>query len=513
MARYKYYSYEQGQFISVQFEQQILPDTFEYALNYIVDNVMDMSIFAGRIKNDETGAPAYDPKIMLKIVFYAYARGIISSREIEKSCEQNVVFMALAANTRPHFTTIAEFISTMKDGIEPLFLDVLMYCDRLGLIGKEMFAIDGCKISSNASKEWSGTREDFEKKKQKYESAISYLVKKHREEDEKKETPTEREKETKAKEGLEAKVKKIQQWLEENDDKKGVSGKATKSPMVDNESAKMVSSHGVVQGYNGVAAVDAKHQVIVEAKAFGSGSEQELLKPMLEGIDKNFKGEDIYKEAKVAADSGFHNGDNMEMLKERNIDAYVADNQYRKRDPRFLGVERHRKPIDGSKWNESRRKYFGPDDFKKDEATGKLECPAGKLLYVKNRNFKTTKGHYGTSYMARVTDCRACPLRLKCLQNPNVVARQVTKFEGRDLTKRPESKSQWMRDKIDSVKGRFLYSLRMGIVEPVFGNIRSNLGLDRFTLRGQAKVDSQWKMYAIVHNMLKVYRYGWVASG
>ncbi len=516
MARYKYYSYEQGQFISVQFEQQILPDTFEYALNYIVDNVMDMSIFSGRIKNDETGAPAYDPKIMLKIVFYAYARGIISSRDIEKGCEQNVVFMALAANTRPHFTTIAEFIATMKDGIEPLFLDVLMYCDRLGLIGKEMFAIDGCKISSNASKEWSGTREDFEKKKEKYKSAIAYLVKKHREEDEKKEAPTEREKEMKAKEGLEAKVKKIQQWLEENDDKKGVSGKATKSHLVDNDSAKRVSSHGVVQGYNGVAGVESKCQVIVEAKAFGSGSEQELLKPMLDGMEKNFKGlgeEEIYKEAKVTADSGFHSGDNMEMLKERNIDAYVADNQYRKRDPRFVGAERHRKPVDGSRWNESRRKYFGPDDFKLDEGSGKLQCPAGKLLYVKNRNFKTTKGHYGTSYMAKVTDCRVCPLRLKCLQNPNGTARQVTKFEGRDLTKKPESKSQWMRDRIDSMKGRFLYSLRMGIVEPVFGNLRSNLGLDRFTLRGQEKVDAQWKMYAIVHNMLKAYRYGWVTSG
>jgi hypothetical protein len=255
--------------------------------------------------------------------------------------------------------------------------------------------------------------------------------------------------------------------------------------------------------------------VIVEAKAFGSGSEQELLKPMVDGIEKNFKelgDEAIYKEAKVAADSGFHSGDNMEMLKEKNIDAYVADNQYRKRDPRFANTQRHRKPIDGSTWNESKRKYFGPDDFKKDEATGKLRCPAGKLLYVKNRNFKTTKGHYGTSYMAKVTDCRVCPLRLKCLQNPDGVARQVTKFEGRDMTKRPESKSQWMRDKIDSMKGRFLYSLRMGIVEPVFGNIRSNLGLDRFTLRGQTKVDSQWKMYAMVHNMLKAYRYGWVGA-
>ena len=103
-------------------------------------------------------------------------------------------------------------------------------------------------------------------------------------------------------------------------------------------------------------------------------------------------------------------------------------------------------------------------------------------------------------------------MRLKCLQNPDTVARQVTKFEGRDMTKKPISKSQWMKDKIDSVAGRFLYSRRMGIVEPVFGNIRSNLGLDRFTLRGETKVDSQWKMFAMGHNMFKAYRYGWMCA-
>ena len=104
MPRYKYYSYEQGQFISVQFKNQILPETFEYALNYIVDTEVDLSIFRDRIKNDETGAPAYDPAIMMRIILYGYARGIISSRDIERACQENVIFMALSANTRPHFT-------------------------------------------------------------------------------------------------------------------------------------------------------------------------------------------------------------------------------------------------------------------------------------------------------------------------------------------------------------------------------------------------------------------------
>ena len=101
MPRYKEANYAQGQFISVQFEHQILPGSFEHALSYVVDHKLDLTCFHSLYKNDTTGAPAYDPRVMLKIVLAAYARGIISSREIEFACQQNVVFMALSANSRP----------------------------------------------------------------------------------------------------------------------------------------------------------------------------------------------------------------------------------------------------------------------------------------------------------------------------------------------------------------------------------------------------------------------------
>jgi transposase len=152
MARYKDYSYEQTTMIPICFDRQIRPGTFEHALNYIVDNELDLSVFATKYRNDATGAPAYDPAILLKIVLYAYSKGIHTSREIEAACRENVLFMALSAYTQPHFTTIADFISSMKDQIVPLFRDILALCYAQGLIGKEMFAIDGCKISSNCSK-------------------------------------------------------------------------------------------------------------------------------------------------------------------------------------------------------------------------------------------------------------------------------------------------------------------------------------------------------------------------
>ena len=85
MARYKEYSYEQTKLIPLSFDHQILPGTFEYTLNYLIDNEVDLSLFEQRYHNDETGAPAYDPAVLLKIILYAYLRGITSSRQIEQA--------------------------------------------------------------------------------------------------------------------------------------------------------------------------------------------------------------------------------------------------------------------------------------------------------------------------------------------------------------------------------------------------------------------------------------------
>jgi len=113
----------------VDLADQLQPGTFEYALNQIVGE-RDLSGFDLRFRNDDTGAPAYDPAILLKIVLFAYSRGITSSRQIARACRENVVFIALAADSHPHFTTIAGFIASMKDEITPLFRNVLLICSQ-----------------------------------------------------------------------------------------------------------------------------------------------------------------------------------------------------------------------------------------------------------------------------------------------------------------------------------------------------------------------------------------------
>ena len=170
MARYKHID-TSPRFLAVDLQRQLLPGTFEYALNHLVDHELDLSRFDARFNNDDTGAPALPPAMLLKVVLFAYSQGIVSSRNIERACREHVTFIALSGDSQPHFTTIAEFVSSLGDNIAHLFSQILFICDRQGLIGREMFAIDGVKLPSNASKARSGTRADFERQAGKLETA------------------------------------------------------------------------------------------------------------------------------------------------------------------------------------------------------------------------------------------------------------------------------------------------------------------------------------------------------
>jgi len=165
MAKYKSYDYSQRVLIPVCLDEQLMPGTLEFAIHTLVHTRIDTSIFDQRYNNDETGREAYDPKVLLKVVLFGYSRGMISSRQIERACKENVVFMALSCGQQPDHSTIAAFVSSMKGEILPLFRDVLLVCEEEGLLGGTFFALDGCKLRSNAAKEWSGTIHELRRKK------------------------------------------------------------------------------------------------------------------------------------------------------------------------------------------------------------------------------------------------------------------------------------------------------------------------------------------------------------
>lgn len=499
MARYKHIDTD-PRFLPVDLAQQLLPGSFEHAVSHLVDHEIDLSHFDVRYQNDAAGAPAYPPAMLLKVVLCAYAHGIVSRRAIERVCQEHVTFIALAGDTAPHFTTIAKFVSTLGDDIARVFAGVLAVCDRQGLIGREMFAIDGVKLPSNASKQRSGTRSDFERQAAKLETAANAMLDRHRLEDTRPIEPDLAVKEAKRIERLERDARELREWLAVHpDDRRGPTGGVRKSNRTDNESAKMATGKGVIQGYTGVAAVDARHQIIVEAQAHGTGAEQELLVPIVTAIEPL-----LSRESLLTADAGYHSETNLRALAAKRIDALVADNGMRRRDERFASQERHRaakSPLHNKAApNGPKPQVYQPSDFTYDAEARTCVCPAGKSLYRSGKDV-VIKGYVGDHFRGAKRDCLPCGHRGKCLRTPETTpVRQVAFFHGKAAEQR-ESHTSRMKRRLDSPEGRARYGRRFATVEPVFANLCYNKGLCRFTLRGRAKVDGQWKLFCLVHNI------------
>jgi transposase len=508
MARYKDYNYDQMKMLPVSFERQILPGSFEYSLSYLIDSELDLHAFESHYNNDDNGRPAYDPRLLLKIIILAYSKGITSSRQIERLCRENITFMALSADIQPHFTTLADFISRSPEAIADLFAQIVLMCDDLGLIGKEMFAIDGCKLPSNASKEWSGTHTELKEKKNKIDRAVRRMLQSHREQDNTELEPDIKEKELKQIQKLRQVSRKIKQFLDTEQERTGVSGAVVKSNITDNESAKMKTSHGVIQGYTGVAAVDSKHQIVVHAEAYGQGQEHGLIKPVLEGIDKTFKSTSAavrkaIKNTKITADSGYHNKETLEYLEEKQVDAYLADTGFRSRDPRFKDY----KEVKGRNKRKEKER-FTQDEFKIDRDGQRCTCPAGHALWLKAKEARIGN-HLFMQFQAYESDCAGCGLRKRCLRSEQQKTPRQINVKLGVTEEHKGGVIERMKQKIDSVVGRYIYSHRLGTVEPVFGHVTEAIGIKRFSLRGKKKVDGQWKLMLMLHNMLKIHRYGW----
>jgi transposase len=497
MARYKEYDPSQGQFLAINFKEQLLPGTFEHTINYIINERIDLSCMDEHFRNDDTGAPAWDPRIMIKIILYAYSLGINSSRKIERLCRTNIIMKALTADSRPHFTVIADFILSMQNKIQSIFVQVLLICEELELLGKTVFAIDGCKLSSNAAKEWSGTFADLEKKKTRFEQLAVELLNRHRENDHAESGgQTNGADIAKHIQLINSKVEKIDAFLRNNEKKMGPRNREVQSNITDNESAKIKSSKGVIQGYNGIAVADDKHQVIIAAEAFGRGQEQRFFEPLLEQAEENLKtimgnpeGKPL-KEKTILGDTGYFCEDNLKAAAGKQMEAIIPDNHFRQRDSRFDDRGRH-----------SKREYkFTQADFHYNQEDNTYTCPNGKTLrFIGHQKLY---GNEGNRYQSKTVDCKDCPFREKCFRRNTKKAKKRTLYIV-DAGDRPNYSAE-MRDKIDRPEVRAFYAKRMGIIEPVFANITSCKRLDRFTLRSKAKVDIQWLLYCMVHNIGKI---------
>jgi len=280
-------------------------------------------------------------------------------------------------------------------------------------------------------------------------------------------------------------------------------GQELKSNVTDPDSAKMATGKGVIQGYAAQAAVDSGHQVIVAAEVIGSGSEQNMLLPMIEATAAVRDTDTL-----ITADAGYHSIDNLKALHEAGIPALVADNAMRQRDERFAEQAKHKRKgevlYDKRKTGVSPKPrvkgFFSTADFVFN-GDNTCTCPAGCTLQSTGALYKV--GHYlRQDFKANASDCTGCTRRAECVRGPEVTRRTValhTRMPGD-----PWDPLHRMCEAIDSPRGRQLYSRRIATVEPVFANLRHNKRLNRFTLRGRDNINTQWRLFCLVHNVEKI---------
>jgi hypothetical protein len=219
---------------------------------------------------------------------------------------------------------------------------------------------------------------------------------------------------------------------------------------------------------------------------------------MIGGAKENLKKiglpEDYFTGTFFAADSNYHSAATMQQCQQEGLDAYIPDTKFRTRDPRFATQRRYQP-------KETNR--FRVEEYHYRQETDQYVCPQGKILKLDCKR-GVDAGTIYRRYFADEKDCAACTCRGRCIidtkgRRKNLIIPVGT--EGINLTKQ-------MAAKIDTEQGRKLYAQRMAIVEPIFSNIRVQKRLDRFTLRGKVKVNIQWLLYCMVHNIEKILNYG-----
>ena len=492
MAKYKTTEAAAGQglFLEVSLKEQLIPNTFEYMLNELIGTKIDVSNFDNKYRNDKTGASAIPPVILLKLIIYAYKKGIKSSRGIWELNRNNIAAKALTGDMNIHWTKIADFISENSEAFNEVFVQALYYCNELGLIGGEDYAVDGVRLPSNASIDESGTQEELEKRLETYRRMSSKHIERHLKKDAEGEVgPEDKEKFKKRQEHINRRIEKLEGFLKTMKKKTGKGGEEIKSNVTDNDSAMIHSSKGYIQGYIGMAVSDSKNQIITGALAAGSANEGEHMPEILEKHIENIREAGV-KDSKdgrmptFMGDANYFSEENLKACEEHGVEAIIPD-----------GYEKQRINMQGEK-------RYELNDFKYNETKDYYECPQEKKMEYKGKIAQ--KNAKGKVYQASLSDCKICPNFSKCSWSKK---EQSGLKQGKKLIitekNNNDSYCRKMREKLATEEYQVKYAYRIQIIEPVFANIRYCKGLNRFTLRGKQKVNGQWLLYCMVHNLGK----------
>ena len=466
MKIFKDYDQRQTYLLPPSLDEFVGPEHPARVISDVVDGI-DVSPITNKYNGG--GNTAYHPRMMLKVIIYAYSKSIYSSRRIEAELESDTAFMYLSGMQRPDFRTICLFRATHCEAISEIFVEVVRLCASLGMVGLGHIAFDGTKLKANASIKQTKDKKALQKEMKRVKEEIKKLLKRAEEVDETEDAmygpdnngsgiPDEIK-------DKEYRLKRLQEAKKELEEEK-----LKKVNVTDTDARLMQNSRKVIQpGYNGQIAVDSKEQIIVAADITQEATDHHQLQPMVEQAEENLgKTPD-----EISADAGYSSYDNLEYTEGKAIDAYIPDNKIESLDKK-----------------EECEKRYDKSNFSYDEKADQYTCPEGKPLVSHSKIEKD--GRELTVY--RGVECSECPVRKKCTK---AEARTVTR-DGR------EPLQEKMREKLRSEEGKIVYQQRGYTVEPVFSNIKWNRPKLMMTMRGKRKVKGEFLLMCIVHNIGKI---------
>jgi transposase len=320
--------------------QDWLPENhLSYFVSDVVDQ-LDLSEIESYYEKDDRGQPPYHPRMMTKVLVYAYCVGIFSSRKIQKRLIEDVAFRVLAAGNQPDFRTISDFRKIHHKALEGLFKQVLRLALTAGAMKVGRVALDGTKVKANASKHkamsYGRMKDDEHSLREEVRKLLAQAKAADDEEDARygkdksgDELPEElSRRETRLKKIREAKrvlEERARQEAEEDGKSKEEAKEAKPKDKAqynfsDPESRIMKGADGFVQAYNAQAAVESTMQLIVAQAVTQEANDKQQVAPMVKAIEQQAGQEPD----ELLADSGYCSDKNLEHLEKQGIDAYVA---------------------------------------------------------------------------------------------------------------------------------------------------------------------------------------------
>lgn len=453
------------------------------ALSRLVKEVvllLDTSVIES--KYSSRGQKSYHPKLLLSLLFYGYAIGVRSSRQLEEKCQRDLHFFFLMDGYHPDHRTISDFRKENLSELENFFVQILRIFDKLELSKVGKIYLDGVKVKANASSKRTKDIEGLGKWLKRLEGEVSEILQEAAEldrlEDEKVVTELDKEnlKKLCQKENL---INKIKESLDELECE---SRSQTRINITDRDAVHMKSggSKDIRPSYNCQTSV-TEDGVITAAEVTQEHNDRKQLKPMVSRSESN-SGQAVKQ---LVSDSGYSSYDNYEYLEKRGIEGYLPDDD-------FAGFKK-------GKFNQECNRYH-ISNFKYDEEKDIYICPAGHpLVYIKTlkQTYKTKKWNHK---IYQGTLCHQCEYKSLCSKNKRK-PRELRVELREDLVKS-------MRAKLLTEKGWQEYFKRYHIIESIFGHFKHNLGYRQFLLRGLEKVSGEYRLMCIGWNIRKLHKFG-----